>query len=299
MEDLLEKMRDRVLRHTDGIRMRTAIPRVGIGVVSDGSAPTAGTCGQGVCLVLQGAKQMLVGEKMLRYEAGSCFASLVELPTTRYVFEGTRISPYVATSLTIDKDAFNALVADVPSSSTNRGTSAFSVALASRQLVEAWDNYLALLDTPEDIPALAASRERELMYRLLQSPHGSLLRQIGREEGKLSKVREAIEWIRQHFDQPLEIKDVAERSGMSIPSFNRHFRQATSTSPLQYQKMLRLHAARRLLAADTDAAHAAFEVGYESASQFSREYSRLFGRPPRQDASLLRKNIGSAADVMI
>ncbi|TWF47990.1 helix-turn-helix protein [Neorhizobium alkalisoli] len=279
--------------------MRTAIPRVGIGVVSDGSAPTAGTCGQGVCLVLQGAKQMLIGEKMLRYEAGSCFASLVELPTTRYVFEGNRISPYIATSLTIDKDAFNALVADTPAGSTNRGASAFSVATASRQLLEAWDNYLALLDTPEDIPVLAASRERELMYRLLQSPHGPMLRQIGREEGKLAKIRQAIEWIRQHFDQPLEIKEVAERSGMSIPSFNRHFREATSTSPLQYQKTLRLHAARRLLAADTDAAHAAFQVGYESASQFSREYSRLFGRPPRQDASLLRKNIGSAADVMI
>ena len=296
---MLEKMRGRVLRHTDGIAMKTAIPRVGIGVVRDIAAPTAGNCGQGVCLVLQGAKQMLVGDKMLRYEAGSCFASLVELPTTRYVFEGDRARPYIATSLTLDRDAFKALVDDMFSTSTNRAVPAFNVAVASRQLLEAWDNYLALLDTPEDIPALAASRERELLYRLLQSPHGPLLRQIGREEGKLAQIRRGIEWIRTHFDEPLAIREVAGRSGMSVPSFNRHFREATSTSPLQYQKTLRLHAARRLLASNMDAAQAAFQVGYESASQFSREYSRLFGQTPKQDAVLLRKGVGSVSDVVI
>lgn len=299
MDDLLEKMSGRVLRHTAGITMKTAIPRVGIGVVANPAVPTSGHCGQGVCLVLRGAKQMLVGDKTLRYGAGSCFTSLVELPTTRFVFAGDRTDPYIATSLTLDRDAFTALAADIPCNSTDRSAPMFNVASASFQLLEAWDNYLALLDTPEDIPVLAAARERELMYRLLQSPHGPLLRQIGREDGKLAQIRRAIEWMRAHFDEPLMIGDLAEQSGMSVSSFNRHFRKATCTSPLQYQKTIRLHAARRLLVADTDVAHAGFQVGYESASQFSREYARLFGRPPKQDAFLLRKQNGSVADIVI
>jgi AraC-like DNA-binding protein len=299
MEDLLENMRSRVQRHTTGITMKTAIPRVGIGIVADNSAPTSGNCGQGVCLVLQGAKQMLIGDQMLRYEAGSCFASLIELPTTRYVFEGNRKNPYIATSLILDRDAFAALAADIPATSLKKSIPAFSVSTASRQLLEAWDSYLSLLDAPEDIPILAASRERELMYRLLQSPHGPLLRQIGRKEGKLAQIRRAIEWMRTHFDEPLLIRNVADMSGMSVPSFNRHFREATSTSPLQYQKTLRLHAARRLLASETDATRAAFSVGYESVSQFNREYSRLFGRPPKQDAVFLRRDNGSTGDILI
>jgi len=299
MKDLLQIMRSRVQRHTTGIMMKTAIPRVGIGIVADNSAPTSGSCGQGVCLVLQGAKQMLIGDQTLRYEAGSCFASLIELPTTRYVFEGDRKNSYIATSLTLDRDAFAALAADFPATSSKKASPAFSVSTASQQLLEAWDSYLSLLDAPDDIPILAASRERELMYRLLQSPHGPLLRQIGRKDGKLAQIRRAIEWMRGHFDEPLLIRNVADMSGMSVPSFNRHFREATSTSPLQYQKTLRLHAARRLLASETDATRAAFSVGYESVSQFNREYSRLFGRPPKKDAVVLRKNIGSVGDILI
>ena len=299
MQDLLDQMSRRVLCHADGVRSETPIPRIGIGVLWRHSVPAMTMCGPGVCLVLQGAKQMLVGNRMLRYGAGSCFASLIELPATRCLFETENDKPYVATSLTLDHSLFIALMDDLPSTASNRTVPGFSVAAVSRELLEAWDRHLALLDMPGDIPVLAPSRERELLYRLLQSPHGPLLRQIAREEGKLAQVRRAIDWMRRHFSQHLPIKTLAEVAGMSVPSFNRNFRAATSTSPLQYQKTLRLQAARRLLATDSDAARAAYAVGYESASQFSREYARLFGRPPRQDALHLRENIGEIANIMI
>jgi len=242
---------------------------------------------------------MLVGDRLLRCGAGSCFASLIELPTTRCVFETEHGKPYVATSFTLDHSAFTALLADLPADSSNKAAPGFSVVTVSRQLLEAWDHHLALLDMPSDIPVLAGSRERELLYRLLQSPHGPMLRQIAREEGRLSQVRCAIDWMRQHFDQPLPIKTLAGVAGMSVPSFNRHFKAVTATSPLQYQKTLRLQAARRLLATNADAARAAYAVGYESVSQFSREYSRLFGLPPKQDAAQLRKTFGEISNVMI
>ncbi len=299
MEDLLDKMCRLVQRHADPTRRATAIPRVGIAVLSQNGAPTMTMCGPGICLVLQGAKQMLVGDRLLRYSAGSCFASLIELPATRIIFEPDDDKPNVATSLTLDPDLCLAVMADIPSARSNKTVPAFNVAMVSGDLLAAWDHHLALLDMPSDIAALAASRERELVYRLLQSPHGPLLRQIARQEGKLAQVRRAIEWMRRHFAQPLPIKALAEIAGMSVPSFNRQFRAATSTSPLQYQKTLRLQAARRLLATNTDAARAAYAVGYESASQFSREYSRLFGCPPKQDAFQLRQSIGKISNIMI
>ena len=299
MQDLLDRMVRQVLRHTDGMRLKTPIPRIGLGVLWPHTNPTMTICGPGVCLVLQGAKQMIVGSRMLRFGAGSCFASLIELPTTRCVFEAEGDKPYVATSLELDHSQITALLADLPSVPTNTSVTGFSVATISRELLEAWEHYLSLLDTPDDIPILSAPRELELLYRLLQSPHGPLLRQIARTEGRLAQMRRAIDWMRRHFDQPLAIKTLADIAGMSIPTFNRHFRAVTTTSPLQYQKTLRLQAARRMLAANPDAARAAYAVGYESASQFSREYRRLFGSPPKQDASKLRKNIGNISNVMI
>lgn len=299
MQDLLEQMVQRVLRHTGEMRIETPIPRVAIGVLRQHSAPAGTVYGPGLCLVLQGAKQMLVGKKLLRYTAGSCFASVIELPASRCVFELEDDKPFVATSLTLDHRMFTELIAELPLAAPTKAVPGYSVAAVSRELLEAWDRHLALLDMPNDIPVLAAPRERELLYRLLQSPHGPLLRQVVREEGKLAQVRRAIDWIRRNFDEPLPIKTLAYIAGMSVPSFNRHFRTATSTSPLQYQKTLRLQAARRLLATNADAASAAYAVGYESSSQFSREYSRLFGRPPKLDAAQLRESIGAISNILI
>ncbi len=298
MDDLLQQMTRRVLRHTGEQMTETAIPRLAIGAFRQ-PEPTMTAVGAGVCMVLQGAKQMMVGRKMLRYSAGSCYASLIDLPTTCCVFEMAGDAPYVGTGLALDHGIYTALIADMPEMPADRGLAGFHIGPVSRDVLEAWDHLLALLDSPADIPLLAASRERELLYRLLLSPHGPVLRQIAREEGRLAQVRRAIDWLRRHFDESFPIETVAGIAGMSVSSFNRHFRGATGTSPLQYQKTLRLQAARRLLAADADATRAAYAVGYESPSQFSREYARLFGRPPKRDASLLRENLGDVTGIVI
>lgn len=298
MKDLLDQMCQRVLRHARDDRTESAIPRLAIGVYRE-TMPTITAVEPGVCLILRGGKQMLVGSKTLHYRAGGCFASLIELPTTCCVFEMEGDLPYVGSGLALDHDLFTALIADIPEVAPKNVVMGFNVQAVSRDVLEAWDHLLALLDTPADIPVLAGSRERELIYRLLQSPHGPLLRQIARQEGKLAQVRRAIEWLRHHYDESFSIEAVAAIAGMSVPSFNRHFRAATATSPLQYQKTLRLQAARRLLVSDVDATRTAYAVGYESPSQFSREYARLFGRPPKQDASQMRKTIADISSIVI
>ena len=149
---------------------------------------------------------------------------------------------------------------------------------------------MALLDEPEDIPILAPLLQREILYRLLTGEQGTKLHQIASAGSHSNHVAQAIEWLKTNYTRPLKIEELAEKSNMSLSSFHKRFRAMTSLSPLQYQKHLRLQEARRLmLADDLDATRAAFSVGYESSSQFSREYSRLFGAPPHRDVSNLRR----------
>lgn len=153
---------------------------------------------------------------------------------------------------------------------------------------------LSLLDTPADIPVLGPMIERELLYRLLQGPQGRLLRQIAQPEAALGSIRRAVAWIRDHANSRLRIDALCEASGMSRASLHRHFQAMTGLSPVQYQKLLRLQQARQLLlAGEHRAADVAFAVGYESASQFSREYARQFGAPPARDVRKIRQAIGN------
>ncbi|WP_236711395.1 AraC family transcriptional regulator [Novosphingobium barchaimii] len=285
MQELLERMAARVRRHTDGLRLKTPVPRLGLGVSSQSSTPVSTVYEPMICLVLQGAKQVMIGNRVLRYDAASCFVTSLELPATGCVMEASEAQPYVVTSLALDRAVLSDLLAQLPSAPPTPPAAGFGVAPVTRELLDAWDQLLALLDTPADIPILGPAREREVLYRLLQGNHGPMLRQVGREDSRLSRIRRAIERIRRQFDQPLPIGDLAGIAGMSVPSFHRHFKAITGMSPLQYQKTLRLQAARRLLATSHDAARTAFAVGYESASQFSREYARQFGAPPSRDAA--------------
>ncbi|WP_240198054.1 AraC family transcriptional regulator [Novosphingobium sp. P6W] len=285
MQELLERMAARVRRHTDGLRLETPVPRLGLGVSSQSSTPVSTVYEPMICLVLQGAKQVMIGDRVLRYDAASCFVTSLELPATGCVMEASDAQPYVVTSLALERTVLSDLLAQLPSAPPTPPAAGFGVAPVTSELLDAWDQLLALLDTPADIPILGPAREREVLYRLLQGNHGPMLRQVGREDSRLSRIRRAIECIRRQFDQPLPTGDLAGIAGMSIPSFHRHFKAVTGMSPLQYQKTLRLQAARRLLATSHDAARTAFAVGYESASQFSREYARQFGAPPSRDAA--------------
>jgi AraC-like DNA-binding protein len=288
MQDMLDQMCRRVARHAGGgLRMETAIPRVGIGVACQCTEPTATLYEPMICLVLQGAKRVMIGDRVLRYDPASMFIASLELPVSGRIVEASADKPYIVASLRIDRAALADLIAGLPASPEGE-TAGFGVTAMTPELLAAWGQLLALLDTPDDVPVLAPMREREILYRLLKGPQGGLLRQIARADSRLSQVRRAIQWLQAHFDQTMRIDSLAEIAGMSVPSFHRHFKAATAMSPLQYQKTLRLQAARRLMLTSIEASRAAYTVGYESASQFSREYARMFGAPPSRDAERMR-----------
>lgn len=274
-------------RHANGARRETIIPRVAVHIGGMTTKPTPNVYEPALCLVLQGAKQAMIGDRLLRYDPASYFIATVELPASGWVVEATPAKPYVAVSMKLDSESLSSLISDMPSASEGQ-TRGFAVSAVTPDLLDAWSRLLSLLDTPQDVPVLAPMHEREVLYRLLNGPQGGVLRQIARVDSRLSQVRQAIGWIRSHFNEMLRVEQLAERVGMSPASFHRHFKAATAMSPLQYQKMLRLQEARRLLVARADAARAAHSVGYESASQFSREYARMFGAPPARDAERLR-----------
>lgn len=290
---MLDSMCAQVMRHAVSPYFETAIPRV---VVATQCAPTTGvaTLYEPVtCLILQGTKQVVIGDTVIRYDASSYFVASLDLPAVGRVVEASPDRPYVAAALRIDRALLADLIATMPPGSIGAeppgGEQAgFAVSAVTPEMLEAWAGLLGLLDRPGDIAMLAPMREREILYRLLQGPLGAQLLQIAQEDSRLSRVRRAIVWMQDHYDDMLRTATLAEIAGMSVASFHRHFKAATAMSPLQYQKTLRLHAARRLLASGSEASRAAYSVGYESASQFSREYARAFGMPPSRDAERLR-----------
>lgn len=294
MNQLLEKMRDRIIDHVEGIRAETPIPNLSLGVIRQSLIPETAFCEPMVCVVLQGVKQVLVGGDLIRYGVAHCFASAVELPATGCVLEAQIDKPYVAMGLTLDPALLANLIIELPPASALPQTRGFGVATVPQQLLEAFDSLLALLDRPDDIVALSKGREREVLYQLLRSPHAPMLRQALSADSQLARIRQVIKRIRQQFDKHLPVSVLADLGGMSAPSFHRHFKAATGMSPLQYQKTLRLHEARKLIVASVDAAKAAYAVGYESPSQFSREYSRLFRISPVRDAARLRQGMDLA-----
>jgi AraC-like DNA-binding protein len=288
MQDQLDRLLALASRIADGPSKPTAVPRLSVHTGHGPTPPVGGLFEPKVCLVLQGAKQIMIGEQVLRYDPATFFIASVELPVTGCIVEATPARPYIGLTLGLDRDAIAALVASVPGRAEAE-TQAFAVSAVTPALLDPWLRLVGLLETPGDIAALAPLFEREILYRLLCGPQGGLLRQAARVDSRLAQIRAAIGWIRDHYDQPLRIEALCEIAGMSHASFHRHFRAATAMSPLQYQKSLRLQQARRLLVTSTEAARAAYAVGYESASQFSREYTRMFGLPPARDAVRLRE----------
>jgi AraC-type DNA-binding domain-containing proteins len=289
MEELLKRMRGRILDHAPGPDGVTAIPNLFLAVLAHRTIPTMVLCDPMICVVVQGVKQVLIGGSVLQFQAGSCFTSTIELPAMGCVLEADAQRPYIAVALTLDQNALASIVGDMaPEPAGKAHSNGFGVERVTAELLEAMNHLLALLDAPEDIPVLGAGREREVLYRLLQSAHGNMLRRAIRQGDGFGNIRRSVAWIRQNLTETLRTETLAAIAGMSIPSFHRHFKAVTSLSPLQYQKTLRLQAARRLLVTSSDTTQAAFAVGYESASQFSREYSRLFGITPSKDVARMR-----------
>jgi AraC-like DNA-binding protein len=293
METRLTELRA-LAAHARNRRTETGIPRV---AMVQGQIPEhqlAAVYDPMVNLILQGSKSMTIGDRTLRYDPASYFVMSIDLPAVGAIHAATTGEPYLAVSLTIDPKVVAPMLADAPPPDpAAEARHGFSVASVTPVMLDAWVRMLRLIESPADIPVLAPAYEREILYRVLQGPHGWMLRDIAVPDTALSRVRLAIQWIRNNFRDQLRVDSLAEMAAMSTSAFHRHFKAATAMSPLQFQKQIRLLQARMLLIAGAPTASSvAFDVGYESASQFSREYARFFGLPPASDVLAVQRYIG-------
>ncbi|WP_445627806.1 AraC family transcriptional regulator [Nostoc sp. DSM 114167] len=244
-----------------------------------------------LAILVQGKKNIVLGEETYPYEIGQCLVVSVDLPIGGCIVEATSDRPYLGLKLTLDPMQLCEMAAQMNFSSAKKENSVrgLFVSNADPTLLDCALRLTKLLDTPQDIPMLAPMMIRELYYRLLIGEQSEAVRQIATSGSSMQRIAEAIKRIKSKFTQPMRVEDLEKQVRMSTSSFHQHFKQVTSMSPLQYQKQLRLLEARRLmLTEDCDATSAAYQVGYESPSQFSREYSRLFGAPPMRDIERLR-----------
>lgn len=252
--------------------------------------PTSYLYSPSLAVIVQGSKNIVLGNSSYHYDESQFLLTAVNLPTITEVAEASPERPYVSIMLKLDLAVAKQIItdADLEEAPAAPG-SAMAVGPATPQLFDALARLVDLLATPADIPILGDLIQREILYRVLTGPTGSRLRQIVRIGTQSNRVARAVIWLRENYQAPLRVEELAELSNMGLSTLHHHFRLMTSMSPLQFQKHLRLHEARRLLLSEEmDAGSAALAVGYESATQFSREYRRLFGAPPARDVRTLR-----------
>jgi AraC-like DNA-binding protein len=279
----LDDIRSIALRHAG--KPNPAMPRVLIYRIDDPTAVAGLIYEPVVCLVLQGRKRTFIGDKVVEYGAGEYIVVAAELTAMGQVCEATSDEPYLALNLLLDPAVVSTLMLDMGQNPEPALQSGFGVTRATSTQLETWRRFAGLLDQPDEARVMAPHLEHELIFRLLMGPQGGLLRQIANADSRLAHVRRAMAWIKTHYADHLSIDAMAQVAGMSVSVFHRRFKTITGVSPLQYQKHVRLHEARRrLITEGAKAASVGYAVGYESASQFSREYKRFFGAPPRRDA---------------
>jgi AraC-like DNA-binding protein len=289
--DSRPRITDLISRHATGEISDGALPGLLMLRTPTPTEPLPQMTRPSVAFVFGGAKRALVGDRELRYRAGQYLVVCVDLPLTAHISHASAADPFLGVGLELDPAAIAALLLDAVPARVAEDHPALGIAVsdADAPLLDALARLLALLDDPAQAPALRPAYERELMWRLLCGPQGPLVRQIGLADSRLSHVGRAIRLIRDHYAEPLRVEQLAAVATMSTSTLHRHFRAVTGMTPIQFQKQIRLQAARAQLLADPrDVAGAGFAVGYESASQFSREYRRLFGVPPGRDAHARR-----------
>ena len=249
-----------------------------------------------VYVVVQGKKEVFLGGTRYVYDRSQYLTVAMELPAVSRVLEASPEEPYLCLTLTIDARELAALLVETGRMALPepRDARALYVGPVQTSILDAFLRLVRLLDAPEDIPVLSPLILREIHFRLLQDEQSGSLASIALGDGRLRRVAKAITWIKEHFAEPMRIETLASHVHMSPSALHQHFKAATALSPIQYQKRLRLETARqRLLSGATSAESVAYDVGYASASQFSREYARLFGQPPRRDAELAREAMHS------
>ncbi|HHG3485776.1 TPA: AraC family transcriptional regulator N-terminal domain-containing protein [Vibrio parahaemolyticus] len=257
--------------------------------------PTSYTHNPSICLIAQGRKRVLLGKESFIYDANHFLISSVDLPIIANIIEASEEQPYLGLIVELDLTEISQLIIDSELAFTQAKEAQKGIAVGelSESLLGAFVRLAELLDEGQNIKILAPIIKREIFYRLLMSEQGTRLHQIVTAGSHSHQIAKAIDWLKNNFVKPLSVGDLASYTGMSKSSFYTHFRSMTSMTPLQFQKKLRLSEARRLMLTENlDAMAATFKVGYESPSQFSREYSRLFGAPPSKDIKSLRENLG-------
>lgn len=245
-----------------------------------------------ICVIAQGAKRVFLGDDSYVYDSRHFLVTSVNIPTVVQVIRASYEKPCLGLVLELDRREISQLMVDtnLPAPRTQQSNRGMGIGEVTLPLLTAAKRLIDLLDQPQDIPILAPIIQREIFYRLLVGDQGALLRQIASAGTQGNQIARAIDWLKSNFAEPLRIDDLASQVNMSPSTFHHHFRALTAMSPLQYQKWLRLNEARRLMLTERmDAASAAFQVGYESPSQFSREYNRLFGDSPLRDITNLRQ----------
>jgi AraC-like DNA-binding protein len=293
--DELARLKESISRHAGEGLTGTALPGVSVVCSRATTEPLGSMAEPTLAVVAQGVKETTLNGRTFTYGPGQFLVVSVDLPVIGHLVQASADEPFLAFVLELRPARIAALLLETASAATTRPGAAdptpagIAVSDASLALLDATARLLALLDTPDDAATLATGVEREVLWRLLTGPQGATVRQIGLADSRLAHVARAIRWICVHYDETLRVEELAALATMSVSSFHRHFRAVTSMTPIQYQKQIRLREARaRLLAQPRDITGIGYAVGYDSPSQFSREYRRMFGAPPSDDARALR-----------
>ncbi|WP_430500164.1 AraC family transcriptional regulator [Micromonospora trifolii] len=299
----LDELRALLARHARP-DMCTAIDGVLISKVEQQTEPSTSMSGTVLALIAQGAKKMALGDRVYEYRAGQYLVASVDLPVTGRFTQASAHSPALGFGLvlhpaTVAELLLQAAPGDLPPLAG--GTpSGMVVSDAPDELGDAVVRLLRLLDRPRDVTVLAPLIKREILWLLLSGEQGAAVRQLGLADSSLSHIARAVRWIRDHYAEAFRVEDLARLSGMSVSAFYRNFQAVTAMSPIQFQKQIRLQEARLLLATHpNDVTGVGIRVGYESPSQFSREYRRQFGAPPSQDVAHLRGVIRAGVPAVV
>ncbi|MBB5535239.1 AraC family transcriptional regulator [Rhizobium giardinii] len=272
----------------------TSIPGLSVHRHSGTGIKACGAYKPSLALIVQGAKQVALGDDVYRYGRGDYLLTSIDLPVTTQIVEATVEKPYLSMTFQIDTTKIAGFVdqagqADRSSTPATRG---MAVNELTPELEDVATRLLRLLDRPQDVGVLLPLIEREILYRLLTGPQSDRLRQMAVTDSQSHQINRACIWLKDNYALPLKIEELASRVSMSVSSLHHHFKAITAMSPMQYQKQLRLQEARRLMLVEMlDAGSAGHQVGYESQSQFSREYARLYGEPPRRDVGRVRRSL--------
>lgn len=294
MQSNREELVERMARAIAEDRILEVFPGLFLGRSSQPTERAHSVFKPAFCVIAQGSKHVLLGEEVFRYDPGHYLISTVDLPIISHVVEASIERPYLSFRLNLDASLVASVMMEsgVEIKKGDASVKAMDVSSIDANLLDAVVRLARLLDTPDELQVLAPLIIREIVYRLLRGEQGARLSHLLASGGDTRRISKAIGHLREHFDQPLRVDDIARELGMSVSGFHHHFKSVTAMSPLQFQKQIRLQEARRLmLGEDLDAASAGFRVGYEDPSYFSREYKKFFGAPPQRDIAKLRSNL--------